>query len=253
LTTTSLASVPHSVKQTEPPHPATVPYFTLRPHRGPRAIFLLQAIGVTSEPRLFRNTETRSRPSIASVVNLAFRRRTRSLPTTVSRRSSPSANTTRHTGTRPDTDSVSDTRTDPAPFLRELCNQTVVSPSSRSPLRLIHLLPLFCILTAALLQFILPRLQLYPLHRSPALSSSPSPPPASCPPPTSNPFLFKDLVCPQSPSSDFSGTLYNPAPRDMALAEQARKVAAEFEYSDQDVNRGTKEFVRQMSECWTCI
>ena len=33
----------------------------------------------------------------------------------------------------------------------------------------------------------------------------------------------------------------------MVLAEEAKKVAAEFEYSAKDVNEGVKEFVRQMS------
>ena len=32
----------------------------------------------------------------------------------------------------------------------------------------------------------------------------------------------------------------------MALAEAAQQVAAEFEYSDADVNNGVKEFIRQM-------
>ncbi|GAM89153.1 hypothetical protein ANO11243_071890 [Dothideomycetidae sp. 11243] len=34
----------------------------------------------------------------------------------------------------------------------------------------------------------------------------------------------------------------------MALADAAKKVAAEFEYSASDVNRGVKEFIRQMNE-----
>lgn len=33
----------------------------------------------------------------------------------------------------------------------------------------------------------------------------------------------------------------------MSLLEEARKVAAEFEYSADDVNTGVKEFIRQMS------
>ena len=32
----------------------------------------------------------------------------------------------------------------------------------------------------------------------------------------------------------------------MALAAEAKKVAAEFDYSAEDVNNGVKEFIRQM-------
>jgi len=72
-------------------------------------------------------------------------------------------------------------------------------------------------------------------------------PPASCPPPAKNPF-FDDLYCPQSSYSDQLGTLYNTAPRSMGLAEEAQRIAAEFEYSNQDVNNGVKAFVAQMSK-----
>lgn len=34
----------------------------------------------------------------------------------------------------------------------------------------------------------------------------------------------------------------------MALADEARRVAAEFEYPKEEVNRGVKEFLRQMDE-----
>lgn len=34
----------------------------------------------------------------------------------------------------------------------------------------------------------------------------------------------------------------------MGLAEEAKRIAAEFEYTSQDVNKGVKEFIRQMSE-----
>lgn len=39
-----------------------------------------------------------------------------------------------------------------------------------------------------------------------------------------------------------------PSPRNMALLEAAKKVAAEFEYSDEEVGRGVKEFIREMGE-----
>lgn len=32
----------------------------------------------------------------------------------------------------------------------------------------------------------------------------------------------------------------------MSLLEEARRVAAEFDYTKQDVNKGVKEFIRQM-------
>ena len=35
-------------------------------------------------------------------------------------------------------------------------------------------------------------------------------------------------------------------PYKMSLLEEARQVAAEFDYTAQDVNKGVKEFIRQM-------
>jgi len=34
----------------------------------------------------------------------------------------------------------------------------------------------------------------------------------------------------------------------MGLAEEARRIAAEFEYTSRDVNKGVKEFIKEMSE-----
>ena len=51
-------------------------------------------------------------------------------------------------------------------------------------------------------------------------------------------------VCPNTPV--FREPLPISRPYKMALLEQARKVAAEFEYSPDDVNKGVKEFIRQM-------
>lgn len=34
----------------------------------------------------------------------------------------------------------------------------------------------------------------------------------------------------------------------MGLLEEAQRVAAEFEYSAEDVNKGVKEFIRQMGK-----
>ena len=38
------------------------------------------------------------------------------------------------------------------------------------------------------------------------------------------------------------------APANMALLEEAKRVAAEFEYPPEEVNKGVKEFIRQMEE-----
>ena len=36
----------------------------------------------------------------------------------------------------------------------------------------------------------------------------------------------------------------------MSLLQEAKRVAAEFEYSTEDVQKGVKEFIREMGECW---
>lgn len=35
----------------------------------------------------------------------------------------------------------------------------------------------------------------------------------------------------------------------MALAVETRAVVAQYEYTDEDVNKGVKEFIRQLGEC----
>lgn len=37
--------------------------------------------------------------------------------------------------------------------------------------------------------------------------------------------------------------------RAMALAQETKAIVAQFEYSDDDVNKGVKEFLRQMGTC----
>lgn len=51
-------------------------------------------------------------------------------------------------------------------------------------------------------------------------------------------------VCPNTPV--FSEPLPTSHPYKMSLLEEARRVAAEFDYSAEDVNKGVKEFIRQM-------
>ena len=130
---------------------------------------------------------------------------------------------------------------DELPFLHELRGSSekrpklFAVPSSRGG----TLVPaLLFLLLAALLQLVLPRLQ----H---LLDPRPPTPPPSCPSPTTNPFL-QDLYC--RVPTERPGSLYSNSPRSMALASAAERVAAEFEYSKEDVNRGVAEFIRQMDE-----
>ena len=37
----------------------------------------------------------------------------------------------------------------------------------------------------------------------------------------------------------------------MALAEETKRITAQFEYTDDDVNRGVQEFLRQMRKIYT--
>jgi hexokinase len=39
----------------------------------------------------------------------------------------------------------------------------------------------------------------------------------------------------------------------MALAEQAQRVAAEFDYSPDAVNKAVREFIREMGESCLCL
>jgi hypothetical protein len=51
------------------------------------------------------------------------------------------------------------------------------------------------------------------------------------------------------PKSIFDPELpYSRAPTNMALHEEAKRMAAEFEYTPDQVNKGVKEFIRQMEE-----
>jgi hypothetical protein len=52
-----------------------------------------------------------------------------------------------------------------------------------------------------------------------------------------------------SPKSIFDPELpYSKAPTNMALHEEAKRMAAEFDYSTDEVNKSVKEFIRQMEE-----
>ena len=63
---------------------------------------------------------------------------------------------------------------------------------------------------------------------------------------------YYDLLEPGTqckPQSVFSAELYQtPAIANMALEKEAKRMAAEFEYSKEDLNRGVKHFIAEMHE-----
>lgn len=63
-----------------------------------------------------------------------------------------------------------------------------------------------------------------------------------------NPVLFHEpQICPKPEQIvEFEGTFNTHPKRSMALAEQAKRVAAEFDFSDDAVNKAVKEFIREM-------
>ena len=134
-------------------------------------------------------------------------------------------------------------RDEEPPFIHELRGgkkRRLRLPRVLSQAKLIPsaLLPaLLFLLFVVLVQQLLPLLYDY-------IHPLPPPPPQSCP--TANPFI-QELYC-RVPPQATSGSLYSTSPRDMALASAAERVAAEFEYSKEDVNKGVKEFIKQMDE-----
>ncbi|KAF2017244.1 hypothetical protein BU24DRAFT_420283 [Aaosphaeria arxii CBS 175.79] len=70
-----------------------------------------------------------------------------------------------------------------------------------------------------------------------------------------NPVVFHKtpLVGPQSRAQpqeqvEFTGTFYTDTERSMALADQAKRVAAEFDFGPDAVRKSVKEFIREMDE-----
>ncbi|KAF2873020.1 hypothetical protein BDV95DRAFT_593402 [Massariosphaeria phaeospora] len=65
-----------------------------------------------------------------------------------------------------------------------------------------------------------------------------------------NPVLFHEPpTCPRPDQHvAFAGTFYTNTERSMNLAEQAKRVAAEFEFGPGNVRKAVKEFVREMDE-----
>jgi hexokinase len=130
------------------------------------------------------------------------------------------------------------------PFLKDARRKkrnTFFSRERPSPSTLVLGLLLVAVL---LIQFLLPHLPIP--YQDLFLRTYPTPEPTSCPPvPTYNPFV-QDLYC-RIPTHN-PGSIYNRSPRSMSLANAAERVAAEFEYTKEDVNRGVTEFIRQMDE-----
>lgn len=63
-----------------------------------------------------------------------------------------------------------------------------------------------------------------------------------------NPVLFHHApTCPKpEQTAEFEGTFNTHPKRSMALAEQAKRVAAEFDFTDDGLNKAVKEFIREM-------
>ncbi|KAL1601085.1 glucokinase [Nothophoma quercina] len=63
-----------------------------------------------------------------------------------------------------------------------------------------------------------------------------------------NPILFHEpQICPKPEQIvEFEGTFRTYPKRSMVLANQAKRVAAEFEFSDDGLNKAVKEFIREM-------
>jgi hexokinase len=59
--------------------------------------------------------------------------------------------------------------------------------------------------------------------------------------------LHAPPVCPKPQQEiEFVGTFNRKPARSMALADQAKRVAAEFDFSDDAVSKAVKEFIREM-------
>jgi hexokinase len=68
------------------------------------------------------------------------------------------------------------------------------------------------------------------------------------------PALYRTpSTCPKpSQKVEFAGTFNTDTERSMALAEQAKRVAAEFDFGPDAVNKAVKEFIREMGTLRTC-
>lgn len=67
-----------------------------------------------------------------------------------------------------------------------------------------------------------------------------------------NPVVFHEPpICPKPVQHvEFKGTFNTRPERSMALADQAKRVAAEFDFEQDAVNKAVKEFIREMGLRW---
>jgi len=91
-----------------------------------------------------------------------------------------------------------------------------------------------------------PHLESHDLHPGSVAASS-------CPAPSTKTVYHTDLICPNPQKIRSPGTFFASVERSMSLADSARKVAAEFEYSAEDVNKGVKQFLKQMGMFLLCV
>ncbi|KAI4606011.1 hypothetical protein J4E83_010278 [Alternaria metachromatica] len=65
-----------------------------------------------------------------------------------------------------------------------------------------------------------------------------------------NPIVLQEpSICPKPEQQvEFVGTFNTPHKRSMTLKDQAKRVAAEFDFDDNAVNKAVKEFIREMDE-----
>jgi hexokinase len=63
-----------------------------------------------------------------------------------------------------------------------------------------------------------------------------------------NPLVFQEPeICPKPEQQvEFKGTFNTKPQRSMALSDQAKRVAAEFDFEKDAVNKAVKEFIREM-------
>lgn len=67
-----------------------------------------------------------------------------------------------------------------------------------------------------------------------------------------NPVVFhQPPICPKPVQHvEFKGTFNTRPERSMALADQAKRVAAEFDFEQDAVNKAVNEFIREMGPRW---
>jgi hypothetical protein len=70
--------------------------------------------------------------------------------------------------------------------------------------------------------------------------------------PISTQTVYQEAICP-NPILKSLGTLFNPIERSMPLHESARRVAQEFEFSTDALNKGVQQFLSEMRKrSYTC-